>query len=722
MSSHAYKTTKIKNQSSSNVSSQKQRDCDSTFQLKSNRSKSIAQRQLQDMADNSPHVAQLRSINDITDNSPQFEQSAQLQTMADKHSTQQQQSPIQKKENNTGLPDNLKTGVENLSGISLDDVKVHHNSSKPSQLQAHAYAQGTDIHLGSGQEKHLPHEAWHVVQQKQGRVKPTLQMKGNTNINNDIGLEREADAMGAKALHTDTKLSSLQKGTPSTSNVKQLMPMAREVYGITHLVKMVNGHIYAEDYKSNEGQQVSEGDRVTIESNSKIMSRRGPNQEVEKNNTDDKKSTGNYAWYLVTNLNGLDHSGKNLYIREDTIRIPSKMKSKAGSKIDRADNTMEVADNTNSLVDLFRAQTNYGDHAKDGGTSSTKSFADHFKRGKGTDAKSNNNAWGSAGTSVTGGVLSGLGAISSVGQGLYGLKDTKKNYKEFKEGDRWERAEMAGSALETTAGMTSSVMGAVNSINNAAGSIGGAGHWNSSIGTFGGEAIPVASTVMGGLGMIKNGYQIGKNCNNSKALNNIENDKENHSEEARKVASYGAKTADKRANRAGVHLAANTLSTAGGAASLSGVGVGVGIVLGAASSTIKFGAMGARMLKQRLRDKRAKKGEKESYATWKARQKDKISKTKNPIKKAKYKALIKTTMNWDKTTANKDAERADMAQSLVNLAKKGGRDLDDAIKILKNIGGNKAQIEKLSTLYKPKSDAEAKKLKVEIETLFQKRE
>ena len=46
--------------------------------------------------------------------------------------------------------------------------------------------------LGSGQEAHLPHEAWHVVQQKQGRVKPTLQMKGAA-INDDGALEREAD-------------------------------------------------------------------------------------------------------------------------------------------------------------------------------------------------------------------------------------------------------------------------------------------------------------------------------------------------------------------------------------------------------------------------------------------------------------------------------------------------------------------------------------------------
>jgi hypothetical protein len=102
--------------------------------------------------------------------------------------------------NNTGLPDTLKSGIENLSGLAMDDVKVHYNSPKPAQLQAHAFAQGTDIHMAPGQEKHLPHEAWHVVQQKQGRVKPTMQMKGKVSVNDDAGLEREADLMGAKAI------------------------------------------------------------------------------------------------------------------------------------------------------------------------------------------------------------------------------------------------------------------------------------------------------------------------------------------------------------------------------------------------------------------------------------------------------------------------------------------------------------------------------------------
>jgi hypothetical protein len=102
--------------------------------------------------------------------------------------------------NDTGLPDGLKSGIESLSGLSMDHVKVHYNSDKPAQLQAHAYAQGSEIHVAPKQEKHLPHEAWHVVQQAQGRVKPTLQMHGGVKVNDDAGLEGEADVMGQKAM------------------------------------------------------------------------------------------------------------------------------------------------------------------------------------------------------------------------------------------------------------------------------------------------------------------------------------------------------------------------------------------------------------------------------------------------------------------------------------------------------------------------------------------
>ncbi|MCI4671743.1 MAG: DUF4157 domain-containing protein [Bacteroidia bacterium] len=199
MNTYADKSQEKKSQSVANTVSQKKSSGDSTLQFVDNRPEAIAQRKLQEMTNNSSRVSQLRAFQEIADNSPQVKQAAQLQEMADNYSAKLHQ-PTQKKENNTGLPDNLKTGIENLSGYSMDDVKVHYNSDKPSQLQAHAYAQGSQIHLGPRQEKHLPHEAWHVVQQKQGRVKPTIQMKDNkVSINDDVGLEKEADVMGAKA-------------------------------------------------------------------------------------------------------------------------------------------------------------------------------------------------------------------------------------------------------------------------------------------------------------------------------------------------------------------------------------------------------------------------------------------------------------------------------------------------------------------------------------------
>jgi hypothetical protein len=103
------------------------------------------------------------------------------------------------RENETGLPDGLKSGVESLSGVALDDVRVHYDSERPAQVGAAAYAEGSEIHLGPGQEQHLPHEAWHVVQQAQGKVQPSRLLAGGSAVNVDRTLEDEAQAMGERA-------------------------------------------------------------------------------------------------------------------------------------------------------------------------------------------------------------------------------------------------------------------------------------------------------------------------------------------------------------------------------------------------------------------------------------------------------------------------------------------------------------------------------------------
>ncbi len=156
------------------------------------------QRKRQAKAATDSSRARLTALQQAADNSPQNRKSNRLQRMAndqfDQHHPNSQSSG-----NNTGLPDKLKNGMENLSGMSLDHVRVHYGSTKPAALQAHAYAVGSDIHIAKGQERHLPHELGHVVQQAEGRVRPTRRVNG-LSISDDVGLEHEASEMGVRAL------------------------------------------------------------------------------------------------------------------------------------------------------------------------------------------------------------------------------------------------------------------------------------------------------------------------------------------------------------------------------------------------------------------------------------------------------------------------------------------------------------------------------------------
>lgn len=198
MSIHADKSPENKSQALASERVEKQGVDEFSGLFVDARPSSIAQRKLQTLVNNHSHSSPLNTFQLIAHNSHLTQQAMQLQAMA-KHHTAQHIHPVQMKKNNTGLPDDLKTGMENLSGMSLDHVKVHYNSSKPAAVQAHAYAQGSEIHLASGQEQHLPHELGHVIQQAQGRVQPTTSI-GGVQVNDNPGLESEATAMGSRAL------------------------------------------------------------------------------------------------------------------------------------------------------------------------------------------------------------------------------------------------------------------------------------------------------------------------------------------------------------------------------------------------------------------------------------------------------------------------------------------------------------------------------------------
>jgi len=160
-------------------------------------------------------------------------------------------SPLPRREaaaGRSGLPDNLKAGIEGLSGLALDHVKVHYNSARPAQLRAHAYAQGSDIHLAPGQERRLPHEAWHLVQQAQGRVEASGQDRGVA-LNEDRRLEQEADVMGARAMRRGPAApiaSECRAAAPAAMPVTQLYRIEREpvttrVYSVSNDNSMVTG-------------------------------------------------------------------------------------------------------------------------------------------------------------------------------------------------------------------------------------------------------------------------------------------------------------------------------------------------------------------------------------------------------------------------------------------------------------------------------------------------
>lgn len=97
----------------------------------------------------------------------------------------------------TGIPVQLKRRVEKNTGVSLDDVQVHYDSREPSKLDALAYTQGNQVYIGPGQQRHLPHELGHVVQQKLGMVRPNERHYSGVDMNTDQAMEAQADRIGA---------------------------------------------------------------------------------------------------------------------------------------------------------------------------------------------------------------------------------------------------------------------------------------------------------------------------------------------------------------------------------------------------------------------------------------------------------------------------------------------------------------------------------------------
>lgn len=103
------------------------------------------------------------------------------------------------------MPEAVQAKMEGAFGTDFSAVQIH-EGPRAAALGARAYTQGADIHFAPGEyqpntqggQELLGHELTHVVQQSQGRVRAMRQMQGVVG-NDDAGLEREADEMGARA-------------------------------------------------------------------------------------------------------------------------------------------------------------------------------------------------------------------------------------------------------------------------------------------------------------------------------------------------------------------------------------------------------------------------------------------------------------------------------------------------------------------------------------------
>jgi len=105
------------------------------------------------------------------------------------------------------LPGDLRVQMERSMGEDFSSVRVH-QGKHVNQMGALALTQGDQLHFAPGQyqpgsssgDQLIGHELAHVKQQRQGRVAATTQAKGVA-VNNDTGLEAEADTWGSMAAH-----------------------------------------------------------------------------------------------------------------------------------------------------------------------------------------------------------------------------------------------------------------------------------------------------------------------------------------------------------------------------------------------------------------------------------------------------------------------------------------------------------------------------------------
>jgi hypothetical protein len=196
------------------------------------------------LVDNSPEGIEQQGLQEMADNSTETKELLAWQESVGNNATEESM-PKEKVVNKTNIPDELLEKMQQLSGFDLSDVRVHYNSKKPLEVGALAYAEGENIYIAAGQEEHLEHELWHVIQQKQGKVSATTEVNGQK-VNDESNLEGEADKMGKEVKQqkiTPTKELESKDASKESSGLQMMKAKEEVIQRAVPNVKQDKGNV-----------------------------------------------------------------------------------------------------------------------------------------------------------------------------------------------------------------------------------------------------------------------------------------------------------------------------------------------------------------------------------------------------------------------------------------------------------------------------------------------
>lgn len=176
------------------------------------------------------------------------------------------------KRNDTGIPVQLKRRVEDSTGFSLDDVRVSYHSGRPANLDASAYTQGNQVYIGPGQERYLPHELGHVIQQKMGIVRAGTRHTSGVMMNTDAVLEKQADEIGRGLAGYAGLQQKSASDTPVQRNPLQQDKNKKDIGGLSqtahHIIPrswLLEKYDTLEDEKKETIEELSGANRGFVE-------------------------------------------------------------------------------------------------------------------------------------------------------------------------------------------------------------------------------------------------------------------------------------------------------------------------------------------------------------------------------------------------------------------------------------------------------------------------